>query len=110
MTQMKLTEVYDPRFRIEKGRTVPGMAHWAGGGPEGKTCRECDFYTFEGYWSPSSKKTANGLKDGRCRKYKEMMMGKKGVKFDYRSKACKFFELNPKPPAVRDPAKTRFAS
>ena len=103
MTKLKLTEVHDPRFKIGKGQTEPGQASWAGEGPKDKTCRQCNFYTFSGYWSPSSKKKAHGLKDGRCEKFAQLTVGRKGVKFSHAASTCRFFELNPAPPSSRDP-------
>ena len=35
-----------PNEALEKmaDATVPGMAHWAGSGPPGKTCRTCKYF------------------------------------------------------------------
>lgn len=37
----------DPELARLREKTPPGMAHWAGTGPEGKTCGGCNHW---GYW------------------------------------------------------------
>lgn len=88
----KLTTV-DLEFDIRVAKTPAGMAFWAGTGPKGKTCRECAHYTFQGYGSDSI------LKKGPCQKY----VSYRGIdthKIPFRTAACKYFELNEKPPAI----------
>jgi hypothetical protein len=66
--------------------THAGMAHFAGTGPAGKTCRECSLWRFEGY-----KKTDRKPKNGACEKGL-------GARFVYNALACKYFEQNETPP------------
>jgi hypothetical protein len=64
----------------------PGMAHFAGTGPKGKTCGGCKFWTH---------RTANFY---GCDKYKELMRGKAGKPIRGSLPACKYFEQKPQPP------------
>lgn len=68
--------------RVELG-IVPGMAHLAGGGPEGLTCGDCD------HFEPS---THDG---GLCRKALELAPGKRQPLIWPGNKACKHFDLKP---------------
>lgn len=54
-------------------KTLPGMAHWAGSGPPGKTCGQCKEY-----------------RKNRCDKYRRMME-RGGPQFGDGASACKFF-------------------
>lgn len=47
-------------------QTPPGMAHWAGSGPEGTTCRNCQHFMGK------IRRTGIGVGDmqpGRCRRF-----------------------------------------
>lgn len=68
-------------------KTFVGMAHFAGSGPKGKTCRQCLFYGNEGY-----KKTNKELKASSCSKGL-------GGKFPHSAMACKYFDENRDAPA-----------
>lgn len=67
--------------------TAPGMAHWAGGGPDGATCGKCAF------WGYSYRKHNGdpGRRASSCEKYFKMM-SKHGDSLDKRQAACKYFE------------------
>lgn len=99
---IKLT-VLDLSFENMVARTPAGMAHWAGTGPKGATCRECSFYLPNGY---SSSKTARGglLKNGPCKKYIDMT-GVDNKRTPFETPSCKYFEKNPNPPHITDQRK-----
>jgi hypothetical protein len=83
--------MFDDTSEIGIQSTPEGMAHWAGSGP-GRACRECEHYTFEGRHKTSTVKYPKGLlKPGWCRLYAKMMKKKKGPKFPFTTKACKYF-------------------
>ncbi len=94
-----LTNPYDEETTRRINETPPGMAAWAGGGPDGMTCRECVYYEGDGYYSASRKTLANSLKPARCERHRQLMGGKKGAKFRYSAKACRFFieDFDPMP-------------
>lgn len=83
----------------QQANTPPGMAHWAGTGPKGKQCRECLFWTGcggeRGYYSGG-----NGLKPRSCKKYMDLMSGKRGPAVPYYTPACRHFAQSDKPPGV----------
>jgi hypothetical protein len=55
-------------------RTPEGMAHWAGSGPDGKTCATCR------YFGQVARETATKtiMSKDRCKLYTKMMNGKVG--------------------------------
>jgi len=61
--------------------TSPGMAHWAGTGPRGKTCGNCAYL----------KTKTVAFVTGHCDKYRQMMRNE-GPAIPARSLACKYFE------------------
>lgn len=99
---MKLT-VIDKELDDRAVRTPRGMAFWIGTGPQGSTCRECKFYTFEGYKANRGNK-GGMLKNGRCQKY-ESLMRAHGPTIPCELSACKYFDQNPNPPAIINPRK-----
>jgi hypothetical protein len=58
----------------------PGMAHFAGSGPQGQTCRGCLLY------EPSSRTRG----PGRCSQFKRMT-GRTGAAFPGDAAACRYF-------------------
>ena len=85
-------------------QTYVGMAHFAGTGPGGKTCRECR------HWAPASGLTKHSyganreLKAHRCLKRSALMRaGLKDVPLvPSRAAACKYFKLSETPPPSRE--------
>ncbi len=65
-------------------RTHRGMAHFAGTGPSGKTCREC------ANWVVAAGSRAK-CKAASCSAYRRMMNGRVGQSFPAAA-ACKYFE------------------
>ena len=63
-------------------RTIPGMAHWAGSGPKGKVCGECEFYTLHNIGIGRSP---------RCRKYFMMMRMWGRTLLPLNTPSCKYF-------------------
>ncbi len=99
---MKLT-VVDPKIDQYMADTPDGMAFWAGTGPVHTTCRECIFFTFNGY------KVARGmsggqLRHGPCKKY-IAMTGISTKKLPPETKSCKYFEKNPAKPSMYNKGK-----
>lgn len=82
--------------------TDPGMAHFAGTGPAGKTCRECLQWTgcgASGYYSKTGGK-GGAIKPRACAKFRDLMRGQVGPAVGHWLRACKYFELNETPPPV----------
>jgi hypothetical protein len=71
--------------------TYAGMAHFAGTGPEGRTCRACIFWT--GCGDPVGYSSKLGTPNPRrCAKYQAVMNGKRGDKVPHDARACRHFE------------------
>lgn len=72
----------------------PGMAHFAGTGPRGMTCRECIHWQHQPYDYHSKTGKHHGLiKPATCAKYKALM-GEKGKAVPDFADACRHFEWN----------------
>lgn len=95
--------VTDPAFEVQRQKTWPGMAHFAGTGPLYATCRECVFWdncgADPGYYAASGRKRG-GIKPRSCRKYQTMMNGEQGPGVPHNSMACKHFARNDTPPSI----------
>lgn len=83
--------------------TPPGMAHWAGTGPAGTTCRECRWWMTTGKWSEDQGPGGGGAPlPARCRRYKAFGMLKRfGPALNHDTPSCKYFlpAAQPQPPA-----------
>lgn len=84
-----LKPMFDEKTEEGFRQTPDGMAYWAGTGPAGRYCRQCQHYTDEGTYR--SGKRAGGQKPGRCRQFSIMMKGKRGAKFSPSTRACRYF-------------------
>ncbi len=76
----------------------PGMAHFAGTGPRGSTCRECVFWAH----GPHDYRAKNGkwrglIEAATCKKYRQITM-QTGGKIPDDAAACKYFDQNATPP------------
>ena len=79
--------------------SYPGMAHFAGTGPHGKTCRECLFFNH----GPHDYRAKNGkhrglIEPATCGKYRAITLNV-GAKIPDDAQACKYFDENPEAPA-----------
>ena len=82
--------MFDEQFENAHKRTPPGMAYLTGTGPSGRTCRECERFKVNGYYAASNKHAPNGMKPGRCGKYRELTK-QEGAAFPHNTMACKYF-------------------
>ena len=89
---MKLTETHAPEIEQAHKQTQPGMAFWAGSGPEGRRCSGCQFFNSEGKYASGGR--MGQVKPGPCLKYKAMMR-RLGPKIAADNRACKYFESTP---------------
>ena len=89
-----LTKAHADDEKMRKTHT--GMAHFAGTGPEGRSCRECAHWMFksDGYYSKSGK-FANQIKPHRCAKFSQLSAGRAGDAVPANASACKYFEAAP---------------
>jgi hypothetical protein len=79
--------------------TFKGMAHFAGTGPEGKTCRECE------HWQWNSRRSESGApQPASCAKWKQLMGSPRdGMAIPHSAKACKYFFPRPAKDAISLP-------
>lgn len=75
--------IIDPELEKKVRRTRPGMAHWAGSGPEGAVCGHCIFW---GYIAHGRQRTGKS-----CEKYYRLT-GLHGGGLDKRQDGCKYFQ------------------
>lgn len=64
----------NPELEQQRGETYPGMAHWAGSGPQGYCCKDCSQFMND-----------------RCMVYTRLI-GKPGPKISGYARSCKYFE------------------
>jgi hypothetical protein len=102
LTEGQMT-VLDKEFEAKRLRTLPGMAHFAGTGPKGKTCRECSewFSDYADSYFAVNGKHHGILKPRPCTKYTAMMQGKAGPAIPYYAQACKYFDKVSTPPPIK---------
>lgn len=102
--QSNLT-VIDKAFEATRRSTAPGMAHFAGTGPNGRTCRECLSWTGcggeSGYYAKKGRH-GGALKPRACDKYREMMQDDVGPGVPHNTHACKYFSENATPPSLAE--------
>lgn len=79
-------------------QSFPGMAHFAGTGPHGSTCRECIFWAHGEHDYRSKNGKYHGLiLPASCNKYRRLTQNI-GDKIPDDARACKYFEANANPP------------
>lgn len=75
------------------------MAHFAGTGPQGETCRQCTFWgvadgsdpvRYFDYYAKGGGH-GGGIKPHSCRKFKSLTR-QEGAKVPSEARACKYFE------------------
>ena len=93
-------------------KTYLGQAHFAGTGPEGATCRQCIWWKLlrmkkakKGREDapPEFYEPGHHKKDGELRRKKctRPIHGKAKRLVPHHAEACRLFEPNPNPPAIR---------
>ena len=76
----KLTDIYGEADRLAR-ETAPGMAHWAGTGPAGATCKTC-----------AELKPGGKPNMGQCRRWRRAYPKGKWLSFNATTPACKWWE------------------
>lgn len=95
--QDKLTAP-DPAQTRAAQASFPGMAHFAGTGPRGMTCRDCEFWFHTAYDYYSKTGKHHGLiRPATCTKYR-MLTGQKGALVPDNAAACRHFQIDNDPP------------
>jgi hypothetical protein len=89
----------NPVLASQIAATPSGMAHWAGSGPDLKTCRECVFFDHGNSYYSKTGMRGGGLKPAKCKKYRAMTQ-QNGGNIPHETRACKYFEQSDKVPPV----------
>lgn len=93
----------DPALAHAADITHPGMAHFAGSGMVGMTCRMCGFWGHGAvggvaYFAAGGQHYGQ-IKPARCLKFTQLMNGTIGAKVPDDAAACRHFEPHRNPPA-----------
>ena len=108
----RLTRAHAPGTATMIEASRPGMAHFAGTGPEGRTCREClqwasrwrSIEVDERIEAKDFKRSGGVLAARRCRKFWRMTNHQRGKGLPPGTPACRHFVENPDaPPVVKEP-------
>jgi|SRR5687767_1103126 hypothetical protein len=87
-----LTKGHDDALTRKMNSTVPGMAHWAGGGPADAYCLGCRFY---GYWknlrNAAGEIVTSKFRKSACGKFHDLT-GKHGADLVGNPSACRHFQ------------------
>lgn len=101
---LPLTSPSGIAFEQQVRNTHPGMAHFAGTGPAGLTCRQCTHWCIGALdWYAAGGKHGGSVKPMRCRAFTKFTMGQEGAKVPHDAAACKHFAPNDNPPSIRRP-------
>jgi hypothetical protein len=88
---MRLTKILMTRgltaVNHQAAASFVGMAHFAGTGPEGKTCGECYFWANG---NPSERLANRRVKPRACAKYRQLA-GREGTPVPHHAGACRYF-------------------
>lgn len=83
----KMTNPHSERHSKLLKDTVKGMAHFAGTGPAGTKCSQCEHFK-----SFSVSGTPIRTKQQPCQKFRRMMKAKTSPKIPRKTSSCMFFE------------------
>ena len=112
---LHLTDGHGPDLSAALKETQPGMAHIAGTGPEGKTCRECVHWGVPkrirnddgelvepkpGTIQPYAYGPGGELRKRRCLRFKRLMGGVNGKTVPHYLSACRHFDATSNPPPI----------
>jgi hypothetical protein len=87
-----LTAGFDDAELVRQIRsTVPGMAHFAGSGPFGCTCKDCAFYGYQRVVRTKSGDVAKTACRRECCGKFHALTGKHGEAVPPQTEACKYF-------------------
>lgn len=108
LSDPRLTNPFPPDVAVAIAQTCGGMAHFAGTGPGGRTCRQCES------WCRGAKKfrrdkvsEGGGLHPRRCRSFSRLMQGLDGAGVPHDARACRHFVEASAPPPVVAPTLAR---
>src|SRR5262245_38293745 len=90
-TTLHMTQTHPPELVQQIRASEPGMAHWAGSGPAGKTCGECQHWNFWRQIRNASGAVICTEQHKGCQKYQQLT-NKKGPEISRQLPACRHFQ------------------
>lgn len=96
-----LTNPEGDREFQKRAATHVGMAHFAGSGPAGATCRHCVHWQHAD-WHSNSGKHGGAPKDSACAEHRRLSANP-GAKVPHSAMACKYFGEREQPVPLRRP-------
>jgi hypothetical protein len=87
----RMTQAHPPELVQQIRNTAPGQAHWAGTGPAGMTCGQCQHWT---YWRQIRNRVGDIVRTEQhkgCGKY-EQLTDIKGPQINPPLFACRHFQ------------------
>jgi len=100
-----INRVGQEEFARQLARTFVGMAHLAGTGPSGTTCRECAHWLHRSSWAKADFEHQGAPKPAPCRRYQQLTHRTRSERVPHCAQACQHFELSDNPQPLRQPAK-----
>ncbi|HEX2554216.1 MAG TPA: hypothetical protein VHL98_10970 [Microvirga sp.] len=88
-------------IRRARGTHV-GMAHFAGTGPAGRTCRECVFWMKTSTWFAEGGKNGGGPRPAPCARYQQLTH-QRGGNVPHGASACRHFAAADHPQPMQRP-------
>jgi hypothetical protein len=90
-TNLHMTQAHPPELVRQIRNTAAGMAHWAGTGPAGKICGNCQHWNFWRHIRNRSGDIVRTEQHKGCGKY-ERLTGVKGPQINPQLLACRHFQ------------------
>lgn len=105
-SSLPLTEPGPVDYSALARNSFPGMAHFAGTGPTGQSCRQCVHWRIGAAdWYAPGGKHGGAPKPRGCQAFLKFTMGREGPKVPHDARSCKHFEASPEPTPLRRPNK-----
>jgi len=86
-----MTEAHPPELIQQIRNTAPGMAHFAGSGPQGRCCRECKSWNYERSIRNRSGEVVRTERHKGCQQF-ERLSGRRGPQINPQLLACRHFQ------------------
>jgi hypothetical protein len=86
-----LTTGHDPTLTAQIAKARPGMAHWAGSGPFGRTCGDCGYLGYQQQIQNAIGVVVATKQRHGCAKFLALT-GRHGANVPRNTEACRYFE------------------
>lgn len=100
-----LKDGHEPSVAVSIKKTYPGMAHFAGTGPERAFCRTCVFWKSATGSHEYGSGTFPTLRDHPCQKFRQLSGKVTNCRVPSHAEACRHYQASPNPPPIQKPVK-----